>query len=226
MNERPDEYLDAVGARLRWIPAARREDELTEARAHLEQSIAARVAAGLQETEATAETIRQFGPPRDIAAGIRRAYLREWLTHGSGGILVSFLIMYAVWKTLGPALSYAFFRVHDFPVTKAELVAIYTPYGVAALWWLIRAAVGFVGGCITPRRALEGATFCFAVSILESFFRNAYASHYTLSWRDYIVIVYSYIEYAPWALLPGLFWLIGAMLGKQLRGAIARCQRA
>ena len=81
MHSLLENYLLEMAAQLSALPPPRRNEELREMRVHLENAIEAYQELGETEQEAVASTLRQFGAPSQVAAGLVRARRRE---HGSG----------------------------------------------------------------------------------------------------------------------------------------------
>jgi hypothetical protein len=71
-----NEYLAQLSARLKALPADRREEELREIRQHLDALVAGHVHRGKTEAEAVQAAIRQFGHAERIGAELGDACAR------------------------------------------------------------------------------------------------------------------------------------------------------
>jgi len=78
LANRIEAYFSALEAPLFELPAARREEFLLEARAHVRSMVEARRADGMDEAAAWDAALRDFGDPQEVG----RALWREWA--GSG----------------------------------------------------------------------------------------------------------------------------------------------
>lgn len=78
LANRIEAYFAALEAPLTELPAARREEFLREARAHVQSMVEARRADGMDEVAAWEEALRDFGDPQEVG----RALWREWASSG------------------------------------------------------------------------------------------------------------------------------------------------
>ncbi|MEO7715815.1 MAG: permease prefix domain 1-containing protein [Capsulimonas sp.] len=77
MHRLLDEYLGEVSARLDKMPVSRREEELREMRAHLQDAVAAGVERGASEEDAVRGVLNQFGSLDAVAGEAMSAWRRE-----------------------------------------------------------------------------------------------------------------------------------------------------
>ncbi len=75
-SPRLEQYLAAVGARLRTLPPARRDEEVREIRQHLDALVAAHLARGQSPEEAVDVALRQFGHAEQIGRQLQGAWAR------------------------------------------------------------------------------------------------------------------------------------------------------
>ena len=103
-GERIDSYLDELLLALRGRPREARR-LLAEVESHLRESIEAHVAAGLDELEATEETLRRFGPPSVVARGLppQPAYRSLLSQMAEAALLVVSLLFLAAGAAAVPA---------------------------------------------------------------------------------------------------------------------------
>lgn len=103
-GERIENYLDELLLALRGRPREARR-LLAEVEGHLRESVAARVAAGLDELEATEEALARLGPPSAVARGLppRAAYLTLLRQVTEAALLVVSLLFLAAGAAAGPA---------------------------------------------------------------------------------------------------------------------------
>lgn len=78
LSSRVEAYFAALEAPLAELPAARREEFMVEARAHLHAMVEARRADGLNEEAAWEDALREFGEPGEVG----RALWKGWTTSG------------------------------------------------------------------------------------------------------------------------------------------------
>ncbi len=126
MANRPlDHYLETIEARLKNLPAVRRQEEMVEIRQHLEALIAGHYLAGLSQDEAVATAIRQFGHAEQIGQALSQASRQQRLR--SLWLPLIYLITVAV--------NLAIFAFNDNPDTWfAKLVLAFSlPVGILAL---------------------------------------------------------------------------------------------
>ncbi len=95
-----EEYLLVVARQLRHLPAASRSAELAELRAHLLALAADYQAQGMDADAAAAHAVAQFGPPKPLGSGLRRAWYASIgygraLIHYAGVYVASLLLIFA-----------------------------------------------------------------------------------------------------------------------------------
>lgn len=100
-----DSFLGSIGAQLRGMAPARREEELRELGQHLDLLVAGYRAQGLSERAAAAAAIDRFGRAEHLARELRAAarrpdrgssplyYLAFWLGYGAVIVLVHLAIL-------------------------------------------------------------------------------------------------------------------------------------
>ena len=76
MHSQLETYLSEVAARLGALPAKRRDEELREMRAHLENAVIVNREMGQSEDEAARTAVAQFGAARDLGENIVWAWRR------------------------------------------------------------------------------------------------------------------------------------------------------
>jgi hypothetical protein len=72
-SPRIDRYIETLGARLRSLSPAQRDEELREVRQHLDALVAGHNARGLSEEEAVEAALRQFGHAEQIGQQLQGA---------------------------------------------------------------------------------------------------------------------------------------------------------
>ena len=72
-----EEYLRQVAHELRDLPSDARAEELREIKAHLGAMVEAHQTADVDETQALAQTLKQFGRPRKVGRDLRWAWWRK-----------------------------------------------------------------------------------------------------------------------------------------------------
>ena len=72
-----EEYLRQVAHELRDLPSDARAEELREIKAHLGAMVGAHQTADVDETQALAQTLKQFGRPRKVGREMLKAWERK-----------------------------------------------------------------------------------------------------------------------------------------------------
>ena len=130
-NSPLDRYIADLGARLRALPPAARDEELREVRQHLDALVAGHLAQGQSEEEAIEAALRQFGRAEQIGRQLLRAWEKNrvprlWL-HA-----VAYLFMVAL---IYGAFATANDQPTDFPrwVGTQILLALTLPAGTLVI---------------------------------------------------------------------------------------------
>lgn len=76
-NPRIERYIATLGARLRSLSSAQRDEELSEVRQHLDALVAGHRARGLSEEEAVEAALHQFGHAEQIGQQLHRAWAQR-----------------------------------------------------------------------------------------------------------------------------------------------------
>jgi hypothetical protein len=102
-----DRYIADLGARLRALPPAARDEELREVRQHLDALVAGHLAQGQSEEAAIEAALRQFGQAEQIGRQLQHAWEKNRVPR---------LWLYAVAYLFMVALTYgAFATANDQP---------------------------------------------------------------------------------------------------------------
>ncbi len=153
MHSRLESYLSEVAARLKGLPAVRRNEELREMRGHLLSRVEAYQELGETEQEAIESTLRQFGPPVEVAGGLTRAWRRS--CGGRQDVLraagCSVLLM-------APYIAGMMLLEPKMEPLRMLWVAVY-PYGDA----LAIVCAGAITGWLLPKRAAMGTALGMVV---------------------------------------------------------------
>ena len=211
MNERLEPYLSEVGFWLRWLPAARRRDEIAELRSHLENAVAeammgqdgdALTQDAIQDATIR-EVIRQFGPARRVALQLGLAHGRSLFTRFRGDFAVSFLASFLTYKIISLTLLAAV-SLLGYNVFPAGYSGVFSGF-------LVAVAMGVMGASFAPRKAVEGAIACFLfVALAPAILSNLHPILEPLANGAARVTLLS----LPLTLLSGLFYVSGAAMGK------------
>lgn len=126
-----ERYLNSVSSRLTDLPADERDDQMREIRQHLESLVADQRAYGLDQDEAVAAALNQFGGSDQIGKQLRHASKQRrlpnlWLYVG--------IYLSAVILTLGVFIT-ANDKPTDFPYGLANqvILALVLPAGTLAI---------------------------------------------------------------------------------------------
>ena len=156
MHSRLEQYVEEVSRGLEDLTEARRTNELTEVRQHLEASVKAYKELGLEETAAMEEAVRQFGAARKVSGGLRKAYWREKLFVADslwGTALLAVCIQFIVGGILGPINQL---------LSGGVMAAFKNQFGVAPIAANVAAMLiptlisGYIVGRVNPRFAVRG----------------------------------------------------------------------
>ncbi len=79
MNSPLEQYLRQLHQRLRFVPARWRDEQIAEARQHLEARVEELTAAGMSPRDAEEEAVRHFGEPGSAARSLIIAWWRQFL---------------------------------------------------------------------------------------------------------------------------------------------------
>lgn len=163
MHSLLEDYLARVAAQLSPLPAKRRDEELREMRAHLENAVIVNREMGQTENEAAQTAVAQFGTPQDLGENVVWAWRRGEQRQKQG-----------FWGAAACALALSFLLSNtslsetslDAPVRNAIVLL-----GNSAHLWgavspmspslisgvMLHSLVGGLCGLIFPKRALAGA---------------------------------------------------------------------
>ena len=108
MNDNPFEcYLATLRWQMKWMPQARREEQLQETLQHLESMLASHLSTGMAREKAIVLTLREFGPAELIAGEVNRVYLRSriaftlrWVSHALAMWVVLTTIQFAFFSSM------------------------------------------------------------------------------------------------------------------------------
>jgi uncharacterized membrane protein len=216
MHSLLESYLSEVAAQLSALPVKRRNEELREMRAHLENAVVVSRELGQSEDEAAQGIVAQFGTPRDLGDNLVWAWRR-----GATQDRRSF--WGAAAYTLGLQL---LIPVSLVPVL---LTALHSPTGSlvnASFGVGIPFLVGAISGMLFSKRAVAG-TALGAVSYHYVFGMSMFAYWINLPGNMRLVeplshYVWSFLAEQTEAVLITLF---SAWIGSQLRLTWSRKKR-
>lgn len=155
MNSLLEQYVKEVSKGLEDLTEARRTEELTEVRQHLEASVKAYKALGLEEAAAMEETVHQFGAARKVSGGLRRAYWREKF-FVSDSLWGAALIAVCASLVLGH-VSTQFLQVFTLGLGwRGESSAHFSVYLIIFIVQTANFAAGYIAGRVAPRRGVLG----------------------------------------------------------------------
>ncbi len=156
MHSLLEAYLSEVAAHLSALPAERRDEELREVRAHLLSAAEAYQELGETEQEAVESTLRQFGPPSQVAGGLTHAWRRgqeTWRDAAKAGLFGAA----ALWGVTGLCRAFGHYLESHSDVFAA-LRLHFEPIFYALLFGL-PALLGGLFGRHFARGAVKGAAW-------------------------------------------------------------------
>ncbi len=162
MHSLLEQYLSEVAAHLSALPAKRRNEELREMRAHLENAVIVNRELGQSEDEAAQSAVAQFGTPKDLSENVvwawrrgaaqdRRSFWGASLTTPIVLCLLSFVMNQRAFDLLLDS-----FLPHNFLLFLGK----HPGYGMDFTRALFLATFGLSGlaaGLFFPKRAVRGA---------------------------------------------------------------------
>ena len=173
MNERLEQYLTEVDKWLRWLPATRRQEDVAELRAHLENAVAGAwrgqngdaITQDEQREAATREVLLQFGPARRVALQLGFAHGRGFFHPFRGSFAGAFLAFVAVNKII----------MLIFLAIVSVFGSSVVPSGDAGMFLglLIAVTMSVLATAFAPRRAPEGALAAYLlVAVIPALLSN------------------------------------------------------
>lgn len=134
-NKQIDNYLEDLGANLRALPPARREEELREVEQHLEALVSAYLQDGYSREEATHRALLQFDQAKQLGRALYGTWFRQQLLASARLIVRPF----SVWLGIA-TVNFLFFssmndKPTDFPYTIEATVLLSAMLAVPSLWW-------------------------------------------------------------------------------------------
>lgn len=209
MHSLLEDYLAEVAARLGPLPAKRRAEELREMRAHLEAAYAAGLAQGQSDDETARDVLAQFGAPEAVGAetvavwrrGVRLDRRDFW-----GAAACALVLMFLLPRLMEP-LQTAYF--HRYVVGPLLFTAFFVFFG-----GVIYLLAGAAASLLFPRRTVAGIGLAWSIHLFWIFHVGFRARH-----AGYGVILTQYLYFLVYALIYGLFCLLGVWLVSRWRTA-------
>lgn len=167
MHKQIEDYLEQVAAHLTVLSMARRHEELTELRLHLESAVSAFQKSGQSEEKAVQAAIDQFGQPSAVAPGIVSAWRRGkalekrnfWQT--TIGVLALIYLTNKMTSTICVWMwPYYYGHAVDFPVQHPPLFLVAAKW---VLWLLVPILAGSLSGGLSTKRARSGAALASVI---------------------------------------------------------------
>lgn len=210
MHKRLENYLAEVAARLHSLPTARRNEELREIRAHLENAVQAYQELGDSEDDAAQAAVQRFGSANTIGRQMARTWWRGRFIafrESVSGLIVMAAILLALPNMLLHALIPA-------PLISPGVGIVPTGHLAFTAAWAI--VIGGYFGWKMPQRTRGSTTGAvFAVVALASVLRQTpylIASRFFLECR----------EMNEAFLLEALFWALLATPAALASRALAK----
>jgi hypothetical protein len=157
MHRLLEHHLSEVAAHLSAMPAARRNEELREMRAHLENAVAVNRDRGLSEGQAVSAALEQFGAPaavghETLVAWRRGEALRRRDFWGAAASVLVF--SQAGVRLLTPLLLPL---ANGYLGQNSLIPTAWLWLALLGYYMFLYAITGAVGGAIFPRQAVRGA---------------------------------------------------------------------
>jgi len=185
MHSLLEEYLSEVAIHLSALPAKRRNEELREMRAHLENAVIVSRELGQSEDEAAQNAVAQFGTPQDLGENVVWAWRRGELSRKKSflGAAVSTVVLLNLLPFLAvllyclviPVVTWMRDAGHrpDAAVMAFLFLIVDTP-----TWWLI----GAISGRVFPKTAVAGTGCVMAAWIVLRIARSL--------WFEFVEVPY------------------------------------
>lgn len=170
MHSLLEDYLSEVAAQLGPLPVKRRNEELREMRAHLENAVIVSRELGQSEEEAAQNIVAQFGPAQDLRENIVWAWRREQMLNKRslwGAAACTLVVMGLVPLLLLPIfVAYPFEPMGPVRWESVKWVFYSLQFGSPVL-------AGIMSGVLFTKRAIAGAAvgtalYCAGFAVLAS----------------------------------------------------------
>ncbi len=153
MHSLLEDYLSEVAAYLTPLPVKRRNEELREMRAHLENAVIVNQELGQTEEDAVQNALVQFGLPEALGENVVWAWRRE-----------KKLSLQSCLKAAACTVAMTILLGHLMPLLHFYSSPVVTPlhsslllWGEGVLWLMpMFVLVGGVSGFLSPKRSVEG----------------------------------------------------------------------
>ena len=213
-EETIERYLEEVRSRLNILSEAERDAELAEVRSHLLALAQAHTELGIPEQEAMQAALQQFGDPKSVGTGLRRAWkqgLKQRLPGTvlsaagwafsislSSSLIINLLLFMLAWLTHG---------YEDLGTMRPDLFI-----GLSVIIRLQNLFAGYMTGLKAPRRAYAGMLL---ISALFTGLNTVFVCRYNLPhMRAEVVADY----WRSMAIALGISWtamFLGVSLGRK-----------